>query len=108
MNVMDFPFVVLGLSFLVMVLSVWIGDWLRKRSNAVAEDQRDDMRTVLGATLTLLGLLLAFAFSMAINRYDQRKNFEEAEANAIGTEYVRADLLSPKSAVRIHGILRNT
>ena len=106
MNVMDFPFVVLGLSFLVMVLSVWIGDWLRKRSNAVAEDQRDDMRTVLGATLTLLGLLLAFAFSMAINRYDQRKNFEEAEANAIGTEYVRADLLSPESAVRIHGILK--
>ena len=30
---------------------------------------------------------------MASNRYDQRKNFEEAEANAIGTEMLRADLL---------------
>ena len=106
MNVMDYPFLVLGLSFLIMVISVWIGDWLRKRSNAVAEDQRDDMKTVLGATLTLLGLLIGFTFSMAINRYDQRKDYEEAEANAIGTEYVRADLLSAESAVRIHCILK--
>lgn len=30
---------------------------------------------------------------MAVTRYDQRKNYEEDEANAIGTEYVRADLL---------------
>ena len=48
---------------------------------------------VLSATLTLLGLLIGFSFSMAIGRYDQRKNYEEEEANAIGTEYVRADLL---------------
>jgi len=30
---------------------------------------------------------------MALNRYDQRKNYEEEEANAIGTEYLRASLL---------------
>jgi hypothetical protein len=30
---------------------------------------------------------------MAVTRYDQRKTLEEAEANAIGTEYLRADLL---------------
>jgi len=34
---------------------------------------------------------------MAIGRYDQRKILEEAEANAIGTEYLRADLLPGKS-----------
>ena len=41
---------------------------------------------------------------MATGRYDQRNNLEEAEANAIGTEYVRADLLSPADAasVRTH------
>ena len=54
---------------------------------------RDDFGVVLAATLTLLGLIIGFSFSMAVNRYDQRKNYEEAEANAIGTEYVRADLL---------------
>lgn len=30
---------------------------------------------------------------MAASRYDQRKNLEPEEANAIGTQYVRADLL---------------
>jgi hypothetical protein len=44
---------------------------------------------------------------MAISRYDQRKNYEEAEANAIGTEYVRADLLPSLDAVRVRTLLRN-
>ena len=35
---------------------------------------------------------------MAISRYDQRKNCEEQEANAIGTEYLRADLLPQQDA----------
>ena len=39
------------------------------------------------ATLTLLGLIIGFSFSMAIGRYDLRRTYEEAEANAIGTEY---------------------
>ena len=42
---------------------------------------------------------------MAINRYDQRKNYEEAEANAIGTEYVRADLLPADAAAKIRALL---
>ena len=61
----------------------------------------------MAATLTLLGLIIGFSFSMAISRYDQRKNYEEAEANAIGTEYVRADLLPAADAERMHGLLRN-
>ena len=49
--------------------------------------------SVQAAALTLLGLIIGFSFSMATGRYDLRKSYEEAEANAIGTEYVRADLL---------------
>ncbi len=37
---------------------------------------------------------------MAISRYDLRKNYEEGEANAIGTEYVRADLLPKDEAAK--------
>lgn len=44
---------------------------------------------------------------MAISRYDQRKGYEEAEANAIGTEYVRADLLAVADAEKLHVLLRN-
>ena len=43
---------------------------------------------------------------MAISRYDQRKNLEEEEANAIGTEYVRADLLPAADAAKTRALLR--
>ena len=43
---------------------------------------------------------------MAVSRYDQRKNLEEAEANAIGTEYLRADLLPAQAAARVRELLR--
>jgi hypothetical protein len=42
---------------------------------------------------------------MSISRYDQRKNYEEAEANAIGTEYFRAALL-PANTVEVRALLR--
>ena len=43
---------------------------------------------------------------MAVSRYDQRKNCEEAEANAIGTEYLRADLLPADDAAKARELLR--
>lgn len=43
---------------------------------------------------------------MAISRYDQRKNYEEAEANAIGTEYVRAHLLPAGDSAKVRDLLR--
>jgi hypothetical protein len=66
---------------------------------------RDDFGLILAATLTLLALIIGFRFSMATARYDQRKNYEEQEANAIGTEYVRADLLSPIEAAKVRSLL---
>jgi hypothetical protein len=68
---------------------------------------REDFGTILTATLTLLGLVIGFSFSMATTRYDQRKNYEEAEANAIGTEYLRADLLPTADAAKARGLLRD-
>jgi len=44
---------------------------------------------------------------MAVSRYDQRKNLEEEEANAIGTEYVRADLLPAADAAKVRPLLRS-
>ncbi len=70
------------------------------------EGEREDLDTVQTAILTLLALIVGFSFSMAVTRYDQRKNFEEAEANTIGTEYVRADLLPVVDAIRVRELLR--
>ena len=105
-NLMNFPLLVLGLSFGVLLLAAVIGDALRSKLHALNEDQRVDFGVVLNATLTLLGLLIGFSFSMAISRYDQRKNYEESEANAIGTEYTRADLLPAGDAARVRQLLR--
>ena len=106
MRLMDFPLLVLGLSFVLMFLGAHIGDQIRKGFVPLHEDKRDDFGVVMGATLTLLGLLIGFSFSMAVSRYDQRKNYEEAEANAIGTEYVRADLLPSGAGTQVRGLLR--
>jgi len=101
---MKSPFFVLSLSFVVLWLSARIGASLRMQQ-VLEEDMRHDLDVIVAATLTLLGLIIGFSFSMAISRYDQRKNYEEAEANAIGTEYVRADLLPAADAARVRTLL---
>jgi hypothetical protein len=106
MILMNFPLLVFALSFVVLLLAAFIGDTIRRRVHALNEEERDDLNVVLNATLTLLGLLIGFSFSMAISRYDQRKYYEEAEANAIGTEYSRADLLPTGDAARVRQLLK--
>ncbi len=103
---MKYPFLILVIGFFLLWLAAWAGSRLNKRSEPMSEDVRADFSVIQGATLTLLGLIIGFSFSMAIGRYDQRKTYEEAEANAIGTEYVRADLLPPAEAARVRNLLR--
>lgn len=90
---MAYPVAVGVCSFVLLIVAAEFGAFTRRKRLPIPEEERGDFATILGATLTLLGLLIGFSFSMAINRYDQRKTFEEAEANAIGTEYLRLELL---------------
>src|SRR5262249_25967631 len=87
MDVTIYPVLVFVLSFFGLALSAWIGV-LFSRNRGVEAQVREDFGIILAATLTLLGLIVGFTFSMALGRYDQRKNYEEEEANAIGTEYI--------------------
>src|SRR5512139_2942486 len=103
--VFRFPLLVFFFSFAVLWLSAWIGSAGFKGLRAQVAESREDFSVVQGATLTLLGLIVGFTFSMALNRYDQRKNYEEEEANAIGTEYVRASLLSAADATKVRALL---
>ena len=90
-----------------MWLSAHLGALSRNRTASVAKkDEREEFGVVQTAILTLLGLLIGFSFPMAVSRYDLRKIYEEAEANAIGTEYVRADLLPASEAAEVRGLLR--
>ena len=103
---MSFPLLVFVASFALMAASAWVGDALRKRAGVPKEDERSDTGLLLTATLTLLFLIIGFSFSMAINRYDLRKNCEQAEAIAIGTEYSRADLLAAADAAKVQTLLK--
>jgi hypothetical protein len=106
MNNLDSPFIVLAVALVAQLLAISIGAYLRKHGRPLREDERDDFQTVRTVALTLLALIIGFSFSMAVTRYDQRKNYEEAEANAIGTEFVRADLLPPEDAANVRELLR--
>jgi hypothetical protein len=106
-QIVRYPLLVLALSLVTLWLSAQIGAYFRKtRSNPEAAE-REDFGVVLSAALTLLVLIIGFSFSMASSRYDQRKNLEESEANAIGTEYVRAAFLPAADAARVHTLLRD-
>jgi len=103
----DHPFVVLVVTFAGLWLCGWLGATRFRRLRGQIGEMRDDFTVVQGATLTLLGLIIGFTFSMALGRYDQRKNLEEEEANAIGTEYLRADLLPAAEAARVREALKS-
>jgi len=103
---MNHPLLVFALAFVVLLLSELIGVFLLRKQGGLEESAREQFGVIQTAALTLLGLIIGFSFSMAISRYDQRKNYEEAEANAIGTEYVRADLLPPADAARVRALLK--
>jgi hypothetical protein len=101
----DFPLAVFAVSLVVLWLAAQAGAFLRRKLGNPDEDERQDMGVILPASLTLLGLVIGFSFSMAVTRYDHRKNSEEDEANAIGTEYLRASLLPAAQAKTVRGLL---
>ena len=96
-----YPVLVFVFSFLILWLAAIFGWSLLRKNRALDEELREDFGRILAGMLTLLALLIGFSFSMAISRYDLRKTYEEAEANAIGTEYVRVDLLPAADAASI-------
>ena len=107
MSVIDSPFVVFATVLLLQWLAAYVGDVLRRKMRALRkEGERQDFDIIRTASLTLLGLIIGFTFAMAVSRYDQRKNSEEAEANAIGTAYLRSDLMTTDDAERVRDLLR--
>ena len=107
MFILNQPFLLFIITFLLLWFAAWSGMSLRSRRSELSESMRSDYSVIVGATLTLLGLLIGFTFSMATTRYDQRKTLEEEEANAIGTEYTRADFLPAQDSTRVQDLLRH-
>ena len=102
----DNPLIVFVFALIAQSLAVYVGDLLRKQTLQLRQDERHDFDTVRTTTMTLLALIIGFTFSMAVIRYDQRKTLEEGEANAIGTEYLRADFLPNDIGAQAKELLR--
>ncbi|MFN7021467.1 MAG: hypothetical protein ACK4WH_09090 [Phycisphaerales bacterium] len=62
---------------------------------------------VQGATLGLLGLLLGFSFAGAATRFIEKQDLIVKEANAIGTAYLRADIMPEPYATDLRAALKN-
>jgi len=82
-----------GSLFLGMVLLLEVGRRLGSR-RLQSESASGGFGAVEGAIFALFGLLVAFTFSGAASRFDSRRALIADEANAIGTAYLRLDLLA--------------
>ena len=104
-GILDYPRAFALLSVVLLWLSAQFGASFHKR-RPLQDAEREDFGVVQTATLTLLALIIGFSFSMAIVRYDLRKHYEEEEANAIGTEYLRVGLLPSGDTALLRSQLR--
>jgi len=104
--VVESPIAMFVVTLVVTAAGSYVGVLLVTRGVAVQVGDLSQFNVIQTGTLTLLGLVIGFTFSMAVGRYDQRKNLEEEEANAIGTEYLRAALLPEADAAPVRARLR--
>lgn len=91
------------LLFAAAEISFHLGKWRKRRSR---DQEKGEARTILGAALGLLAFMLAFTFGMAGSIHNARKSVLLEEANAIGTVYLRAQILPEPSSSKIKGLLR--
>jgi hypothetical protein len=80
-----------------------LGTWWQDR---MPEESEGPTGMIVGSLLALMGFLLAIATGMAADRFDTRRALVLAEANSIGTTYLRAGYLPEPASSEIRGLLR--
>jgi hypothetical protein len=89
-----------------MLTCLEIGRRAGARRIEESESARTGLGAVEGAAFALFGLLVAFTFSGAASRFDWRRGLIVEEANAIGTAYLRLDLLPSGAQPEIRELFR--
>jgi hypothetical protein len=98
---------VIGVVSALLLLSSELGFRIGLRLHETRDEARKgQISGVRGAVLGLLGLLLAFTFSMSANRYERRRDLMVEEANAIGTTYLRVSLLPEAHHAALQDLIR--
>jgi hypothetical protein len=107
----NIPIWIKGLALaLVMLLTVEAGYRLNLRVTPAKPGGgeiggADGWGTLVTGTLTLLALLISFSVSMAVDRFENRRQLVVDEANAISTTYLRAQLLSEPARDRLSALI---
>lgn len=102
------PVWVIGLILLALMAGgFFVGRWLKRRALANERKTRETSFNgfIVSAVLGLLALLMGFTFSLAIQRFEERRQVVLQEANGIGTAYLRAQLLDAPHRERLSGLL---
>jgi hypothetical protein len=86
----------------VTAAGVALGRYLREHSEVL----REPFGALQAALLGVVGLILAFGLSLAVGRYEARRAAVVDDANAIGTTYLRAQLLAEPARSRSLVLLR--
>lgn len=95
----------LATALLVLVVSeVAVRYGLRRPE---AQHMEGPSAVVEASMYSLLALLLAFSYSLAVGRYDSRRAVFVDETNSIGTTYLRTELLDPVTATQMRSALRD-
>ena len=99
----------LAITLFVILLGGMFGGFLLGKDAARRGEQEAGAAdsAVKGAVAGLAALLLAFSFSLAANRYDQRNTLVLREANSIRDTWLRADLLEEPTRSRIQQLLHD-
>ena len=100
------PLFALGSFLGVLLMLEWGRRIGRRRLSEEGEAARTGMAAIEGSVYALTGLLIAFTFSGAAQRFDQRKLLVTEEANAIGTAWLRVDLMAPQAQPPLRAMFR--
>jgi hypothetical protein len=95
--------IILGIVGGATLVGFAAGRYLRRHS----ESFREPFGILQGALLGVVGLILAFGLSLAVGRYEDRRAATVAEANAIGTSFLRAQLIAEPERTRSLDALRS-
>jgi hypothetical protein len=91
----------------LLVLAAEVGYRAGARAVSTLNDgAKPHLGTIFSGIIGLLALLLGFTFAMSLSRYDLRKRLVTQEANAIGTAYLRAQLLPEQEKKDVVNLLR--
>jgi hypothetical protein len=100
-------FVICLAFFALMLAATEVGFRLGRKSEGITPDKtKSQVSTVEAGILAVLGLLLGFTMSMAVSRFEARKQLVLDEANAIGTSCLRTELIPAPQGSEIASLLR--